>query len=224
MPEKKSGTGSFTNLPPLYEHLRDNQPVQCPTGMCLNLNRHEEEQLRPLLDQLEQMEGLKILVCPGSNWPNKQLSCHTLQTFLQEFSNACKTHFLLVWGSESEKKLVEELFSHFPDCSQVVDRLSLPVLQNLMGHVDLVLSMDSLPLHLAGTTKTPTYSFFGPSLAEKFQPMGDQHHAVQGSCPYGQTFEKRCRVLRTCQTGACMKQMDGSKLFDDFRSKLSISK
>lgn len=100
--------------------------------------------------------------------------------------------------------------------SDVVDRLSLPALQNLMAHVDLVITMDSLPLHLAGTTMIPTYSFFGASSANKYKPLGKQSGTYQGICPYDRQFEKRCPILRTCKTGACIKNLEGSQLFEEF--------
>jgi heptosyltransferase-1 len=100
--------------------------------------------------------------------------------------------------------------------AQILDRLPLPVLQNFMAAVDLVIAMDSLPLHLAATTSTATYGFFGPSLGLKYQPQGPQHHAFQGCCPYGQIFAKRCPALRTCPTGACLREANGEQLFKQF--------
>ena len=185
-------------------------------GVQLTVSSQEKIKLESIVDQLKEISALKVLVCAGSNWPNKQLSRHTLQDFLDVFSRHLHAHFLLIWGNEDEKRLVEEIAAHFPQESVVMDRLSLPILQNVMRHVDLVLAMDSLPLHLAGITSTPTYSIFGPSLAKKYKPMGKEHVAFQGKCPYGKTFDKRCNMLRTCKTGACMKQLEGKELFAHF--------
>jgi heptosyltransferase-1 len=69
---------------------------------------------------------------------------------------------------------------------------------------------------LAGSTSTPTYSIFGASSAQKYKPIGTCHKAFQGECPYGKTFEKRCDILRTCKTGACIKQLQGEQLFNHF--------
>lgn len=185
-------------------------------GVKLNLNLQEQTQIQGILEGLRGMEGLKIMVCPGSNWPNKQLSQETLRGFLQCLSAKFKAHFLFLWGHKGEKEIAEQLSASFPGQSTLVDRISLPALQNLMASADLVVAMDSLPLHLAGTTATPTYSVFGPSSAHKFKPAGDRHEAFQGSCPYGQTFPKRCEKLRTCKTGACMKALEGEQLYRSF--------
>lgn len=185
-------------------------------GVQLNLTVQEKTQLEPVLKELQGIEGLKVLVCPGSNWANKQLSKETLQWFLHCLSKQLEVYFLFIWGNQEERSLSEALLARLPHQGAVVEKLSLPALQNLMTQVDLVLAMDSLPLHLAGTTSTPSYSVFGASSAHKYKPMGEQHKAYQGSCPYGKKFDKRCTLLRTCQTGACIKQLEGQQLFDHF--------
>jgi len=142
-----------------------------------------------------------IMVCPGSNWPNKQLSVDTLVEFLKRYD----APFVLTWGTDEEKQLANEIEKEID--ATVLDRLPIPALQNLMKQVKLVVAMDSLPLHLAALAGTPTFSFFGPSNAKKYAPVGEQHTHYQGSCPYGKQFKKRCPVLRTCKTGACMKKI-----------------
>jgi heptosyltransferase I len=153
-----------------------------------------------------------ILVCPGSFWPNKQISVQTLKSVLKSFEK--NPFFFFTWGNEQEKIFAETLFESFSQNSLVLPKLSLPLLQNLMEKMDLVIAMDSLPLHLAGVAKAKTLSFFGPSLGKKFAPLGERHHFFQGSCPYNQTFKKRCRYLRTCKTGACLKQIDEDSLIN----------
>jgi len=144
-----------------------------------------------------------LLVCPGAHWDNKRLSYETLLSYLKQQK---ETHILFIFGTEHEKLQVESLKKALSNAS-IIPKLSFPDLQNLMDSVDEVLAMDSFPLHLAGTTSTPTLSFFGPSLAEKYCPLGPHHRTIQGPCPYGVTFKKRCPKLRTCKTGACLKNL-----------------
>ena len=149
----------------------------------------------------------RIMVCPGSAWPNKQMTPEGLKELLQQLRKQRSCSFVFVWGTTQEQHYVQALQEQFADCSLVIKRLPLPVLQNLMATMDLVVAMDSLPLHLAGTTQVPTLSIFGASSAAKYKPEGPQHRSYQGPCPYGRTFEKRCPILRTCPTGACIRQL-----------------
>lgn len=169
----------------------------------------------PISLRLEPMQQQKLtelflntqiptLVCPYSKWPNKCLSEEILVRYLNEINQG---PYWFTWGSPHERENVLRLSSYFSD-SVVLERLSLPLLQHVMAKCKLVVAMDSLPLHLCGTTLTPTLSFFGPSSAAKFAPMGSNHHAIQGKCPYGQSFEKTCPRLRTCKTGLCLKGSD----------------
>lgn len=220
--------------PPIGQNIREdylfiaqsalgNFNRQVNEGVLLNLSKQEKSEVQLVLDHLRRHQGLKVLVCPGSNWPNKQLSQETLKSFLQCFAQRLQAHFLVVWGNLAEKNLAEELVADVSQASTIANRLSLPALQNLMTQVDLVLAMDSLPLHLAGTTSTPTYSVFGASSANKYKPAGEWHEAFQGRCPYGKQFEKRCDILRTCKTGACIKHLEEHQLFDHFYAWWSSS-
>ncbi len=179
----------------------------------LRISDHDKEHINDLL--LSISNPTKIMVCPGSIWQNKQISKETMIDFLKKVEAHKNCNFLFMWGSLKEKEYAEELKANFPK-SLVVDRLSLSALQNLMSHMQLVIAMDSLPLHLAGTTNTPTFSFFGPSSSAKFMPMGEHHHAFQGSCPYGRVIQRRCPIIRTCKTGACLREVTSDILFRSF--------
>lgn len=180
----------------------------------LQIGDHEKEHIEKLMQPL--LNPTKIMVCPGSIWQNKQITKETMIEFLKKVEAHKNCSFLFIWGSLKEKEYAEDLQANFTANSVVVERLSLSALQNLMSHMQLVIAMDSLPLHLAGTTNTPTFSFFGPSSSAKFMPMGKQHHAFQGTCPYGKIIQRRCPIIRTCKTGACLRSISSDVLFDAF--------
>jgi heptosyltransferase I len=196
--------------------LQDKQPV-IDQPLQLNLPEKQRENLLKMTSSFPKRP--LVLVCPGSAWPNKQLTKETLIEFLQKLQADLQCHFLLAWGTEGEKKLAEDLHEMFGEHSLVLERLPLAILQNLMRQMQLVVAMDSLPLHLAGTTSCPTFSVFGASLASKFKPTGARHMSLQGTCPYHRTFEKRCPILRTCATGACIRSLSGEEVFASFKQQ-----
>ncbi len=157
----------------------------------------------------------KLLVLPGAAWKNKQLTEKDLSVLLGRIQDKFGFGILIAWGSAEEKAFADRVQSHLKT-AHVIDRLPLPQLQNLMNSMDLVLAMDSLPLHLAGTTRVPTYSFFGPSDALKYAPLGPRHAFFQGECPYGISFNRRCPKLRTCPTGNCLRSLDVEDVFGLF--------
>lgn len=175
-----------------------------------------QNKINEILNLLPQ--GPKIMVCPGSKWVNKQLKLSTWIDFLQQVESFCGCSFLLIWGDETEKQLCKDLAHHLKR-ALVVEKLPLPTWQNLMIEVDLVIAVDSGALHLCATTCTPSFSIFGPTSLHIFKPIGSQHIAVQGPCPYGRSFEKQCAFLRSCPTGACIKELKAESLFQVFQSQ-----
>lgn len=174
-------------LPPVALKVSDEQ-------RAANLLLHE---------QMKRHREPTALLFAGSAWKNKQLDELVLARFLAMAEEQLAIRWLLAWGSPPERDGAHRLSAAL-NHAVVIERRALPQLQHLMGLVDLVVSMDSLPLHLAATTGVATYSIFGPSSASKYAPVGERHHSFQGPCPYGRFFPRRCPILRSCATGACL--------------------
>lgn len=198
----------------VQNYFQDTQPYQAGS-VILKISEEDKTRIHSIVNSSGK-EKCTVLVCAGSAWRNKQMTEEAFADFLQRVQTHLSCDFLLTWGSPEEREAAQRLQQKLHQHAQLIDKLPLPLLQNLMAHVDLIIAMDSLPLHLAGTTSTPTFSIFGASCAEKFKPMGTQHHAYQGSCPYGRSFERRCPVLRTCKTGLCIRGLSGETVFEAF--------
>ncbi|MDN3506216.1 MAG: glycosyltransferase family 9 protein [Simkaniaceae bacterium] len=187
-----------------------------PESKPLELRLTHEEENR--LERLEQLcfERPRLMVCFGSNWRNKTLTEETLLAFLQRIDEKFAPSYFFIYGNENEKKIADRFERSFSRCSHSVGNLSLPLWQRFMQVVEGVISMDSAALHLCATTATPTFSLFGPSSALAYKPVGDKHYAFQGSCPYEVQFERRCPHLRTCESGACLREASVDLLFEKF--------
>ncbi len=193
----------FTNErynPPLNQNVRDD--LTFIIEKALKLDRVES--IPPLLKNdtpFEKPADGGILICPGSLWKNKKLP-------LEELANVVKTlpkaPLYILQGSKEEFLEAQQLNALLSDEATILPKMSLASLQHFMNELDLVIGMDSLPLHLAGTTKTKMLSFFGPSLGKKYAPAGCLFY--QGGCPYNVSFKSRCPHLRVCKTGACLKK------------------
>ncbi|MEI8365730.1 MAG: lipopolysaccharide heptosyltransferase I [Parachlamydiaceae bacterium] len=192
--------------------LLECEPVQ------LRISEKQLRDLQAILHKPQLHNGPYVMVCAGSAWPNKQLTVEALGDFLDLLRRDIKCSFLFSWGSLDEMLIAGILHGRFARNSFLMDKLNLAALQNLMGMCQLVVAVDSLPLHLAGTTNVPTFSVFGASSAHKYNPPGHKHIAFQGQCPYGRTFTKRCPILRTCPTGACIRSLTGDVLFTHYRA------
>jgi len=215
---KKIDIPSSLNIRKRYLYLaqqffKDSSEFQ-PSGVVLDAPLEKKEALFRLL---EHQKGPFLMICFGSKWRNKQLKEETLKDFLQLISAHYSPFFVFIWSNEEEKQQAKELEACFPKKSLSMGGLTLPLLQALMAHMQGVVSMDSATLHLCGTTNVPSFSLFGPSSLEIYRPLGDMHSGFQGTCPYHQTFQKRCPQLRSCATGACLREVSPEQLFEPFK-------
>ncbi|MCH9609891.1 MAG: Lipopolysaccharide heptosyltransferase 1 [Chlamydiales bacterium] len=197
----------FTHLrtnPPHGRNIRDDYLAVVQAYFKESVPFKEKPFLYPLSKKekifLQTIDPKGTVVCPFANWKSKQLPKKTVDEVLAKRRGP----FYFIWGNEEERKRahafeVEE--------KKVLPHLSLPLLQRVMDRCRLVIAMDSLPLHLCATTKTPSLSFFGSSSMAKYAPQGEHHLAEQGICPYGVQFEKRCPKLRSCQSVACINKL-----------------
>ena len=185
-------------------------------GVRFKISEEEKKRLEKIVAKVPAKKT--IMVCPGSKWPNKQLKLETLIQFLQKIEEEYEASFLLIWGSEEEKVLANQLREKLK-VSHVVERLPISLWQNLMNEADLVIAVDSSALHLCGTTLTPSFSVFGPTAIDTFKPIGARHTGIQGQCPYGKVFVKQCPILKSCKTGACIKDLKVEELFQAFQSQ-----
>lgn len=224
--------GLFTNIkinPPKKKNIRedylfiaqsvfkDSFPIKEQVPF-LKLSKEKELEVEELLRKMP-LDPL-IMVCPGSAWQNKQISESSLCDFLDKLRSLHQCHFLLLWGNAFELEMAIRIKEKLQSEVTLLDKVSLPQLHRIMQKMQLVIAMDSLPLHLAAIAGVPTFSVFGPSSKEKYKPIGLKHCALSGSCPYGITFEKRCPKLRKCSSGACIKQLDGDVLMEFFRNSI----
>lgn len=165
-----------------------------------------------------QTAHLKVIVAAGAQWTNKELRWETLLGLIQKLDRAFAIEWLFSSGSEREKSYADTL-SQSVKVARRLHLAPLAHLQQVMLAADAVFAVDSLPLHLAGLGDVPSFAIFGPSLAAKFAPLSST--TFQGSCPYGESFSKRCSKLRTCQTGACIKDIDLGELYQKAHSFLA---
>ena len=169
----------------------------------LDLRLSSKEQKR--LEQLNLLQDKPcLMICFGSKWEAKKLPIRTWKRLLSSLLSRTDFFFFFVWQNNQEKDDAIWLQQAFPQNSQVLPLLSLPLWQKVISQMDGVLSVDSAALHLCATTNTPSFSLFGPSNPSVYQPKGAMHSSFQGVCPYGQFFKKRCPYLRSCLSHACM--------------------
>jgi len=99
-----------------------------------------------------------IALVPGASFQPK---CYPVEKFV-ELTKKIEANFLVIWGSEKEKAMADEIKYLSPQIN-VLEKLSLDSLISLISQVDLVIGPDTGPTHMAWALNVPSITLFGPT-------------------------------------------------------------
>jgi ADP-heptose:LPS heptosyltransferase len=88
---------------------------------------------------------------------------------------------IVLTGSPSDRPLVDRVRAELGDV-RVVDAagvLDLPALAALVGALDLFVTGDTGPMHLAAAMDTPVVALFGPSHVERYGPLAARRRILR---------------------------------------------
>jgi heptosyltransferase II len=141
-----------------------------------------EEELRPTLhpgaaeraevDALLAANGAKpgetmVALAPGSVWGTKRWPYYP--ELAQLLADGRR---IVVVGGADDAELARLIVAAVPNTIDATGRLSLLASANLIGRSAVLVTNDSLPLHLASAMATPTAAIFGPTVpAFGFGPL-----------------------------------------------------
>jgi heptosyltransferase-2 len=100
----------------------------------------------------------------GNRWPQKALSFEKQKELLCKLAEQYQNGVIILFGGPSETKsnrlLVEKVASNVIDagCNN-----TLPIFASLINLVDLLITGDTLPLHIALALKKKVVAYFGPT-------------------------------------------------------------
>lgn len=106
----------------------------------------------------------KNLQAPKS-WPIEKF--RVLQEFLYEYNPNIK---LVLTGQPAEQKLAKQLNQDLPNIINLIGQTTVLELAALMSYLNVFLTGDTGPLHIAAATEIPIVAFFGPTNVDKTGP------------------------------------------------------
>ncbi len=137
-------------------------PVQFPTGPNLG-------------------PGLQVALCPcsraaGKDWPAERF-VETTRQIQNEFN--ATIHLV---GSPSDRALCQQIADAVgPHAINHAGSTTLIELGSLLQQMDLLLTVDSGPMHMAAAISTPTLALFGPTSPLRTGPYGNQNRVIESS-------------------------------------------
>lgn len=132
--------------------------------------------------------GLHIAICPfsraaGKNWPPERFV-----RLAKQLQQEADTVIHLV-GGPADRPQCEEMAAAIGDGTiNHAGKTTLIELGSLLKEMDLLITVDSGPMHMAAAIGTPTLALFGPTSPLRTGPYGGQHCVIES--PF-QSSEKR---------------------------------
>lgn len=164
--------------------------------------------LRPEEEKASLAKGKWIAIHPGSKdgfkrWPAENFA--KLGKILKERLK-CE---ILITGTKSEKDLMEEIAKEIPGAHLSDPNLSLRAFASVLGQVDLLISNDTGPVHLACALKVPVVALYSSTDPNLCGP----HRAEKASILFKKRSCDPC-LKRKCRSPFCLLQIGVEEVAD----------
>lgn len=142
--------------------------------------------------------GARLALHPGSGGAAKQWPAHRWGRVIRDVQD--QGHTVVLTTGAAERTLAREIAQHVPGALPMVVEASWDQLAGIYESVELVVGMDSGPLHLAAAVGTPTVRLYGPVDPAIYGPPPDDvdHRVFAGGtrcAPCGYLESPPCGYL-----------------------------
>jgi ADP-heptose:LPS heptosyltransferase len=132
--------------------------------------------------------GKTIAIAPGAAESAKS-RMWPADNFVKLSNELTKDYNLVFIGSEKEKQLIDSIMFKIKDKDKVINlagEISINELFNLIDNVNLLITNDTGPLHIASAQKTKTIALFGPNTPVRFGTYNKDSISIykQESCAF----------------------------------------
>jgi ADP-heptose:LPS heptosyltransferase len=117
---------------------------------------------------------------------------------------------VVLWGNEKEKRTAEEIcretgviLADFFDFSQLIV---------FIRSSRLIVTGDTLALHLADLVKIPSVGIFGPTLPSRNGSLMEDSISVYKKLPCGFCYKKKCGTIE------CIKKINSKKIVESIET------
>ena len=148
------------------------------------------ENLQRFLSENGLVKSRCIILNVGGAWESKILAIHQYIEIVQRLREKCSYPVVILWGNAKEEAIAREvsrktqaLMTAFFDFSELI---------LFIQHARLVVSADTLALHLADMVKTPSVGFFGPTSPWRNGSLLPGSIAVFGNLNCSFCYKKKC--------------------------------
>lgn len=153
----------------------------------------------------------RIVLHPAARWKTKLWDTGRFAALGDMLVNRLGASLLITGGPE-DLPLVKGIAEGMRSRAFILaGRTSLKELAALLVRGDLMITLDSGPMHLGAALGTPVIALFGPTDPQRTGPYGEGHQVIRREIPCSPCFRRRCPIP---DEGACMKSISVEEVFE----------
>lgn len=137
-----------------------------------------------------------IAVNPSARWETKMWPLKRYAELIDTIAAKLKAQPVLIGSMEDEVRINELSSMTKSKPLNLSGKTSLLQLAALLKKVDLLITNDSGPMHIAAAVGTPVIAIFGPTRPVRTGPYGNGHVVLQSNLPCIRCLKKRCDDLK----------------------------
>lgn len=189
---------------PVLRHEADNyldvlQPLGITTpdtSLKLTIREEDKQTVRQILKRTSGKP--LIIICPAGSYPRKSWTREGYVTLLRSLAPIAD---LALIGGKAEQVLLNELNSQADGQAQVFGgTFNLQELAALVADADLLITVDTGPLHIAQAVRTPVLALFGPTDPVVWGPRGKRDIVLYSTADCSPCWGKAAPCDHRCMT------------------------
>ncbi|UCB57436.1 MAG: lipopolysaccharide heptosyltransferase II [Candidatus Omnitrophota bacterium] len=181
------------------------------SGYDFFVSREDKDYIKELLheEKLLKESDFLVVINPGGNWDLKRWPKENFSQLADRLIKECDAK-VIITGAQDDLKLAQDIKAGMKNSPLILcGRTSLGQLAALMARVNLVISNDSGPMHIALSQKANVVCLFGPTSSKITGPCGNGNYTVLQK-------DIGCQVPcyeLNCPDNRCMKAIGVDEVF-----------
>ncbi len=198
--------------------------VEMPKMLVPEIPISEEDRLwaeRFLTEHEQGAVSARIGLSIGGGWFLNWWPIENFVCLAGKMKHAYPDAEIILVGGNAEKKL-EEIFQKMADFDYIsaVGKADIGQMFALYEKMDLVVSNDGGPMHMATAAKTPVIALFGPSPYQRFGPLGADNTIITKKYPCSPCPQFVKGQAPHCQDNQCMKAITVDEVYQAVVAKM----
>ena len=177
-----------------------------------------ERRARELLGLPEHSAVKRVGLVVGSSpkWPTKRWPVEFFLELSKRLVRELKCEIVLI-GSEGEG-VPAELFEKEKKILNLIGKTSLSDLVPLIRHLDVLVTGDTAPLHIAAASQTPVVALFGPTDPKRHMPPAKASAVLVKNLACQPCYQGICKNTEEL---ACLKQISVQEVFQAVQRQIT---